>query len=126
MTIGEALNRIDGLKPNAVTTVDKVKWLSEVDHMVTNEIINTHSTEPEDFTSYTTATVTTTPLLVGEPYEDVYLLYMSSKIDLWNGEYGRYNNTAAAFNSLYDEYKAFYNRHNMPATTVKGIKVQND
>ena len=42
MTIIEAINRIDNLKPNSYTQQDKVQWLSILDGIIKTEIIDTH------------------------------------------------------------------------------------
>ena len=42
MTIIEAINRADRLKPNTYSQQDKVNWLSTLDGIVKKEIIDTH------------------------------------------------------------------------------------
>lgn len=42
MTIIEAINKIDSLKPNAYTQTDKIRWLSLLDGRVKEEVIDTH------------------------------------------------------------------------------------
>lgn len=46
MTIQEALDRIDAVKPNMVPTEIKIQWLGELDGMIWKEIITQH--EPAD------------------------------------------------------------------------------
>ena len=42
MTIQEAINKIDTLKPNSYSNADKIAWLSNLDGIIKEEIIDTH------------------------------------------------------------------------------------
>lgn len=115
MKIIEAINRIDALKHNTYSQTDKVRWLSTLDSMVKNHVIDTHEgAEEVSFTGYDENTDVQTELLMPAPYDEAYLIWMESKIDYHNGEYGKYNNAVEMFNTVYDSYKAYYNRTNMP------------
>ena len=115
MKIIEAINRIDALKHNTYTQADKVRWLSTLDSMVKNHVIDTHEgAEEVSFTGYDDSTDLQTELLMQAPYDEAYLHWLESKIDYHNGEYGKYNNAMEAFTTFYDGYKAFYNRNHMP------------
>lgn len=116
MKIIEAINRIDALKHNTYTQSDKVRWLSTLDSMVKNHVIDTHEgAEDVVFTGYDDSTdVNKTELLVPAPYDEMYLQWLESKIDYHNGEYGRYNNTVERFNTIYEGFKKHYNRTHMP------------
>ena len=95
MTIREALNGIDGLKPNTYDESVKVAWLSALDMRIHQEIVLTHAHEAgeESFSGYTEQTDEDTELLVEAPYDELYLYYLESKIDYGNGEMGKYNNS---------------------------------
>ena len=114
MTIYEAIESIDALKYNVYTQSDKIRWLSSLDLRVKKEIIDTHNVETEEFTGYTDETPLTTELLVPAPYDEVYLRYMEMQIDYTNGEYGKYNNSAAMFKAAFNAYWRHYNRTHMP------------
>lgn len=115
MTILEATTMIDTLKPNNYTYQDKVRWLSELDGMIKNNIIDTHEGgSAVAFDGYTESTESDAPLLVGFPYEDIYLKWLEAKIDYANAEYPRYNNSKNAFNAIYTDFENYYNRHHMP------------
>jgi hypothetical protein len=118
MTIIEAINLIDSLKPNTYSIPDKVRWLSNLDWMIKTEIIDTHEgAEEKTFGGYTEETPFDTPLLVSAPHEDVYIKWLETQIDYVNGEYGRYNNSMTAFNSAYSTFSNYYNRTHMPKGT---------
>lgn len=115
MTIIESINRIDVLKPNSYPQSEKIKWLSTLDGIVKNEIIDTHTGgENVPFNGYDENTLLTTELLIPAPYDEVYLYWLESKIDYYNGETGKYNNSITMFNTAYSNYEKIYNRDNMP------------
>jgi hypothetical protein len=115
MTIIEAINRIDTLKPNSYTQQEKIKWLSTLDGIIKNEIIDTHKGgENISFNGYNENTLLTTELLVPAPYDEVYLYWLESKIDYYTGETQKYNNSISMFNTAYSNYEKIYTRDNMP------------
>ncbi len=121
MTIIEAINRIDVLKPNTYTQVEKVMWLSNLDGIIKNNIIDTHEGgEAVVFEGYNENTPLATELLVKAPHEDIYLKWLETWIDYTNGEYAKYNNSAQAYNDAYAVFERYYNRTHMPkATKIK-------
>lgn len=54
------------------------------------------------------------PLLVAEPYDGLYDLYLMSKVDFYNREMDNYNNSALAYNSALDEWKRAHHQSHMP------------
>ena len=117
MTIIEAINKIDSLKPNAYTQTDKIRWLSLLDGRVKEEVIDTHEgAEDITFNGYNDEELET-ELLIPYPYDDVYSLWLEAQIDYANNEYGRYNNSIAMFNSTYAAFERWYNRNHMPIGT---------
>lgn len=115
MTISEAISRIDSVKPNSYSQSEKIKWLSTLDGIVKKEIIDVHEGgEGVKFNEYTDDTVLTTELLIPAPYDDVYLFWLESKIDYWNGEIGKYNNSIMMYNEAFSNYEKYYNREHMP------------
>lgn len=115
MTILEAISRADKVKPNTYSQQEKVRWLSALDGTVKTEIIDTHEGgEDVKFSGYNDETLLTTELLIPAPYDDVYIRYLEMQIDYANGEYGKYNNSAAAYNTAFSAYEKYYNREHMP------------
>lgn len=115
MTISEAINRIDNVKPNSYSQSEKIKWLSTLDGIVKKEIIDVHEGyEGVEFNGYTDDTVLTTELLIPAPYDEVYLFWLESKIDYWNGEIGKYNNSISMYNEAFSIFEKYYNREHMP------------
>jgi hypothetical protein len=121
MTIIEAIHKIDDLKHNTYSQENKVKWLSNLDSMVKRHVIDTHEGgEGVAFSGYDENTGNDTELLIPEPYEECYLLYLEAQIDYHNGEYGRYNNAIERFNTVWNSFQNWYNRTHMPKG--KGMK----
>ena len=115
MTLMEALHRIDTIKPNSYNQAEKIKWLATLDGIIKTEIIDTHQGgEGIAYTPYTEDTNLTTTLLVPAPYDEIYLFWLESKIDYWNGEIGKYNNSISMYNEAYATFAKHYNRTNLP------------
>ena len=111
MTIMEALHRIDAIKPNSYSMAEKIKWLSTLDGTIKKEIIdNYQGAATIVFNGYTEDADLNTILLVPAPYDEIYLFLLESKIDYWNGEIGKYNNSTAMFNEAYSNFAKYYNR----------------
>lgn len=115
MTISEAIAKIDSLKPNGYSQNDKIGWLSLADGMIKNNIIDTHEGgEDITFNGYEDNTPLDTELIVKAPYDELYVSWLASKIDYFNGEYARYNNNIVRFNDTLSAYTNHYNRTHMP------------
>ena len=96
MTIREALETVDRLKPNQYGSADKLRWLSELDGAVYREILTQHEMDVPAFAGYTPeADLDGTVLLIAWPYDEIYRWYLEMKIDDANGEMTKYNNSAA-------------------------------
>ena len=110
MRIHEAIFRVDELNKNTFKTGDKILWLSQLDGMVHQQILVPHG-EKKEFEGYSPeGTDESTVLLVPEPYSDMYLLWLESKMHYYSGEYERYNNAAAEFAAAYQSYADSVNR----------------
>ena len=117
MKIIEAINRVDDLKPNDYSQVEKVAWLSKLDWMVKTEIIdNYEGGEDISFDGYDVDIPIDTELLVSKPYEALYIPWLEAQIDYANGEYVKYNNSITMFNTIYAAFTRYYNRTHTPKT----------
>ena len=116
MTIREAIELVDRLKPNQYGSADKLRWLSELDGIVYRDIICTHEheTEPAAFTGYDESVDYETELLIPWPYDEIYRWYLNMKICDANGETTKYSNEAAKYNSYWQGYFNAYNQAHMP------------
>lgn len=116
MTIREAIERCDLVKPNQFDDETKVQWLTGLDGKVWQEVIRTHEDAPEGgLPVYNSTKDMETALLIPAPYAgEVYVRYLQSMIDLENAEIGKYNQSAAMYNAAYREFEAWYNRCHLP------------
>lgn len=117
MTVSEAIQKTDISKPSSFTQEEKIAWLSEIDHIIFNEIVKTHErtsgSEPASFSTYTESDLNR-ELIAEAPYDALYLSWIESKIDYGHGEIGRYNNSITTFNTDFSSYRNYYNRTHMP------------
>lgn len=119
MTLMEAINHLDAVKPNGYKQNEKIRWLSTLDGKIKKEIIDTHEGgEKVIFGGYTEADLTK-KLIVPAPYDDIYIKWLEAKIDFANGEYQKYNNAALAFNEEYQRFSRAYHRENRPINTAE-------
>lgn len=115
MTIIDAIAKLDARKHNTYSQEDKVDWLSRLDLMVKNQIIDTHEGAEEfSFSGYDDSTDLHTVLLVPAPFDDIYLRWMEAQIDYCNGETDRYNVSIIMYNTAYEAYSNYYHRTHMP------------
>lgn len=105
MTIQEALDTLDELKPNTYSIPRKVKWLSTLDGQVYREVLCCFDLAPERFSEYDPARDLDRELLIPAPYgEEVYTAYLQAAVDRENGETARYNQSVGQFNTAYLRY----------------------
>ena len=118
MTIIEAINTIDALYPNTYSPEQKIAQLSKLDGVIKRDIIDKHEgSEGVTFNGYDENTPNDTVLLVPAPYDEVYIFWLQTWIDYWNGEIGRYNNSTSMYKSAYSNFERAYNREHMPKET---------
>lgn len=115
MTLQEAIDKIDGLKPNQFSVEDKIGWLSQLDMNIFRDVILTHRHKPgiPMFMGYTSEDLDHS-LIAEEPYTELYIAYLGMKIDEYNNETQRYNNSATLFNSYMDNYAKWINKTRRP------------
>lgn len=115
MTIIEAIERIDSLKPNTYTKEEKIHWLSRIEGMLKRNCIDNHEgAENVVFGGYDEDTPVDTILIVQEPYDELYVLWLEAMIDYTNGEYTKYNNAIVRYNDMYQTFFNDFNRTHMP------------
>ena len=115
MTIMDAIGRLDVLKANAYSPEQKIRWLSTLDGRIKREVLDAHEGDAgAGFTGYDEHTHMDTVLLVPEPYDDIYILWMQAQIDYFNGEYRKYNNAMAMFETAFQNFQDDYRKNHMP------------
>ncbi len=112
MTLSECIGRVDGIEPNAYTNEQKAAWVSECEGRVYTEVF---LLTPSEFTPLTYADDSGTTLAVMPPHDRLYPLYLQTMVLYANGEYDRYANAMALFNSAWGEFVRWFARVYSPA-----------
>lgn len=125
MTIQEALDQADELKPNMMSRKLKVKYLTEIEQLIHAEIVmkHEHSEEDEIRPVYTEQSDAGTVLLIPDPYSMLYVYWLMSKIDIQNQEDGRYNIDRAMFENAYETMSDWYTREHMPIMRTREFRL---
>lgn len=115
MTIQLVIDQIRTMKPNAFDDNTLVRWISDLEGMIYNEVILTHEGDTDiQHGPYDPIEDMGTVLIVPEPYSDVYTKWLSAQIDFHNSEFARYNNDMSMYNSAMATYADWYNRAHLP------------
>ena len=123
ITIQQAIDHIDALKPNMFPVEKKVQWLSDVDSMVFSEIYATHVASPvAEFHGYADDVDTSLTLLVPEPYTDIYRNYLAMQMDLATAESTKYTQDMLLFNASYKVFSDFWRSSHRPVIKRKHIR----
>ena len=117
MTIMEAINRIDVVKPNSFKQTEKIRWLQTLDGIIKAEIIDTHEGGENITLGEYSENTLLQDLLVPAPYDDIYIKWLEAQIDYGMGEYNKYNNTITVYNKALADFERYYNRTHMPIGT---------
>jgi len=114
MTINEAITRADRVKPNQYETAEKVRWLSTLDGKIRREMMAWHEGADGPFAAYDPDGDLDVPLLVPEPYDELYMHWLFAQVDYHNNEIDRFNNCMVMFNMAYATFADWYNRTHRP------------
>jgi len=147
MTIQQAIDMADVMKPNMMPVATKVLFLQEIDQLIYKEILlkHVHTPEEEVLPVYVTTAEEEAAdaeeqeseeeteeesdsgddreLLVPDPYSMLYLYWLMSKIDLLNQEIDKYNNDRALFENAYDTMSDWWTRTRMPLPSRPWFRV---
>lgn len=113
MTAGEAIRRVDELEPNQFSDAQKLRWLSNLDGQIYEELVKTHA-DPirEQFEEYVNLD---DELLVPFPYaEGLYNWYLQAMIAAENSETESYEQLRQLYNSALQQFSDWYNRRHRP------------
>ena len=128
MTLIQAVNEADNLKPNMYGLPEKIKWLSRLDQRIFEEVLLTHELSDEEkepfmveidgkrifsFCAYN-ENDQDKELIVKEPYDEIYVHWLCAQIDLYNREFTGFNASNAIFESTYLAFRDAFNRTHMP------------
>ena len=125
MTLQEALNLTDEMKPNMMKRNLKIKYITELEQLIHAEILmkHAHAEEEEAMPAYTEETEPGTVLLAPDPYSMVYVYWLMSKIDIQNQEDARYNIDRAHFENAYSTMTDWWTREHMPIARNRELRI---
>ena len=125
MTIQEALDTTDELKPNMMSPRLKMKFLTEIEQLIHDEIVmkHEHAEELDPKPEYTEDTDQLTVLIVPDPYSMLYVYWLMSKIDMQNQEDLRYNIDRARFENAYETMSDWWTRNHMPKQMTREFRL---
>lgn len=122
MTVKEAIDQADQLRPNVYEVDLKFLWLSELDGRIKTEIFDSHEGyEQIELPVYNVGNRTNS-LFAPEPYSDMYVYWLFMKMDFLNGEFDRFNNDAMLYNTSWLAFSNFVNRTHQ---AKKRVRIEN-
>ena len=89
MTVYELINKVQEEKPNTFSDEKVLSFINEIESEVSEQLGRTAPPV------YTADTMHTSKLLIGHPYDRLYVSYVKAQIDFANEEYASYENNAA-------------------------------
>lgn len=114
MKIRQAISELRGLKPNQYSDGTLLRWLSELDGQIYEDVLQYSEDAPSPpRLPYEVEKDMDTELLAAFPHEGMYISYLAMKIDFQNGEYDRYNNDMAMYTMAYQAFCDSWNRTHM-------------
>ena len=129
MKLQQAIDRVDEMRPNMMSRELKIAALSELDGVIWREIIAKHYPKPGEeirhaaMPEYDRDTDPGTMLLVRQPYDNLYLYWLLTKVDEQNMETDKYNNDRTMFNNAYDTWSDYWTRTHMPITHNRELRI---
>lgn len=106
MTITQAIDKADMLRPNAIPYAIKAGWVLDLDGQF-EEMMGIEGEERDK-----------EQLLIGAPHENAYVLHVCAMIDLAQEETDLYQDDFMQANQALSEARAWYRRHNCPERGV--------
>ena len=150
MTLQEALDIVDEMKPNMMSRKLKLKYLTEIEQLIFDEIVSKHypkgwtpprtirpAEDPMDRQEeeaaeeqekpekpvYNEQSDDGTVMIVPDPYSMVYIYWVMSKIDIQNQEDARYNIDRAHFENAYNTMSDWWTREHMPVQKTREFRL---
>lgn len=105
MTTNQAINRADGLRPNAIDKQTKLEWLMEIEGQLRCFM------ELDPLDGHLSEDVV---LCVSPPFDNIYYLYLCARIDHAQQDSDLYFNDSVMFNGALERAKQWHRQHNLP------------
>lgn len=115
MTVAEVVARADGMRPNSLDDMEKMRHVAGLERRLMRELGMTPDLpDPPGCAG--------TQLTADGGYEDLYIFYLCARIDLAHREYEGWNSMTVLFNALMEDFKKQKLRDKAPQPAgIKGI-----
>jgi hypothetical protein len=118
MTASELIERADALYPNVYPFTLKARWLYGLDKTICSELLSRYGNEP--LLRECEMLSACRELILAEEFSDVYISYLTMKMELHSGNITGYVNAASLYNSAYLSFMNHYNRtHRCQGAVIK-------
>lgn len=118
MTLGEVIDFVDGLRPNAFTNQQKTCWLGDCEGMVQSDVL---LLAPEEIITYQYERDLDSPMLVQPPHVRLYRSYLCAMIDFHNGDWDSYQNSREQFQGEFKDFVRWFCNTYRPADTTEEV-----
>ena len=121
MTIAEAIEKADVIRPNALTHDLKLMWVQKVNSQMAEfmgEDIPWPITEDEYDED-----AGATELIVPDPYDELYIWYLCAMIDIAQEDTALFGNDMQLYNAANSEFRRWHRRGNphIHKDRIKGV-----
>lgn len=114
MKLKELIEKINQLKLNEYDEDQLTEWVTELENYVIVNIFNRAEGMDYEQVRYRYEEDGETELMVPDPFSEVYLHYLASKIDYWQQEIESYNNSVLLYNAAYQAFADYMRRNHKP------------
>jgi hypothetical protein len=118
MTLAKLIAQIQTLRPSQYDEHQLTAWVNEIEAQAVDEVFNRAMFDNTEFKPYDIDLDAEKELLIPDENSDVYLHYLAAKIDYWNGEIDRYNNSAVMYDASWNAFASKYRRNHKPRCTA--------
>lgn len=116
MKLRELLAHVDTIRPNAYTDKEKIDMVNTIEGRIYEGIYKTKEGFDLTFVPFEEGGEER-ELSVQIPFTDIYVYYLASQIDFYNGDVDRYNDSIVLFHNAWDEFAAWHIANNKPKQT---------
>ena len=112
MTLVEAIDAIDQLKPNGYTPEEKTAWINQLEANIQMDVMLLHY---DQIVQHDFAADPDSQLLLDAGHAALYTAWLGAQIDFANGEYDKYQNSMGMYNALWRQFVAWFANTYHPA-----------
>ena len=116
MNLRELLVEVDQLRPNAFADAEKIRMVNTVEGRIYIDILSKYEGEEPVFIPFAEGQEER-ELVVPVPFTDVYVFYLISMVDFYNGDSNKYNDSMILYNDAWENYAAHYLQTHTPKQT---------